>query len=197
MTVISDAQIAGLAKAAGLPNSAIAVAVAVALAETNGDTAAHNYNLATGDDSWGLWQINMLGPLGPTRRAQFNITSNDQLLDPATNAKAMTSISHNGSYWGDWSTYTSGKYLAYLTRGRTAAGSPADTSVTTVSNTSSFAGLGTLFQNLSDVHFWIRVGEFIVGSYLIYIALIRLTGAVDKIAKLSKTAAKIATVIPK
>jgi hypothetical protein len=42
------------------------VAVAIALAESGGNPAAHNP--VPPDDSWGLWQINMRGHLGPVRR---------------------------------------------------------------------------------------------------------------------------------
>jgi hypothetical protein len=42
--------------------------------------------------SYGLWQINMYGPLGAQRLAQFGITDPTQLLDPATNARAAYAL---------------------------------------------------------------------------------------------------------
>src|SRR3954465_3981494 len=62
--------------------------VSIAYAESGGNPAAHNDNPKTGDESYGLWQINMIGKLGPARRKAFGITDNKQLFDPATNAKA-------------------------------------------------------------------------------------------------------------
>lgn len=90
----------------------LAQAVAVALAESGGNERAHN--AVPPDDSYGLWQINMLGSLGPARRTQFGITSNEQLYDIATNAKAMAAISSGGTNWKPWSTFQGARYwLAY------------------------------------------------------------------------------------
>lgn len=102
-----------LATGAGLDPASAAIAAAVALAESSGRPDA--YNGVGGDRSYGLWQINMIGNLGPARRAQLGITSNDQLYDPATNARAMALISGGGSNFGPWTTFTSGAYRQYLT----------------------------------------------------------------------------------
>jgi hypothetical protein len=48
---------------------------------------ANCHGIGPKDDSYGLWQINMLGPLGPANRAQFALARDDQLFDPETNAK--------------------------------------------------------------------------------------------------------------
>ena len=37
---------------------------AIAMAESSGDSAALNNNPNTGDLSYGLWQINMIGDMG-------------------------------------------------------------------------------------------------------------------------------------
>lgn len=92
--------IAGYAYDAGLRNpTKIAMAVAIAEAESGGNPKA--YNGKGRDDSYGLWQINMkahtLGELG--------IASKDALYDPLTNARAMVKISGSGAHWGPWSTY--------------------------------------------------------------------------------------------
>lgn len=99
------------------------IATAIAMAESGGNAKAHNYNPSTGDDSYGLWQINMLGNLGPSRRQQLGISSNDELYDPCKNAKAMSAISSNGSNWSPWTTYTNGKYKSYLDSAAKAANS--------------------------------------------------------------------------
>lgn len=104
-TVYSAAQIASIARQAGFPESAIPTAVAIALAESSGKPLDHNTNALTGDDSYGLWQINMISPYGPSRRKAFGISSNSQLFDPVTNAKAAMVLSNGGKNWKPWSTY--------------------------------------------------------------------------------------------
>lgn len=109
MPKLSPAQIAMYAQSAGMPNPV--VMAAIAMAESSGNTTAHN-PLGL-DDSYGLWQINMRGSMGPSRRAQFGITSNSQLYDPAVNARAAAKILASQGL-GAWSTYTSGAYKKYL-----------------------------------------------------------------------------------
>lgn len=111
MTYLSQSQLEMYAAAAGAANPKLAAAVA--MAESKGNTGAHN--IVPPDDSYGLWQINMLGVLGPDRRAKLGITSNSQLYDPGTNARAMVMVSGGGANFGAWSTYTSGEYAKYYT----------------------------------------------------------------------------------
>jgi len=99
-------------KQAGGSAASAPVAAAIALAESGGRPDAHNPKPP--DDSYGLWQINMLGSLGPARRRQYGLSSNDQLFDPLTNAKAAVAISGGGSSFGAWSTYTNGAYKSHL-----------------------------------------------------------------------------------
>jgi len=124
VTKISDSAIAGLAQGAGLSGDAVAIAVAIALAESGGDPAQVTNTPATGDLSYGLWQINMIGSMGPDRRRAFGLTDNNQLLDPATNAKVMSTLSSGGTYWNPWTTYTRGTYKLFLARGQAAASAP-------------------------------------------------------------------------
>src|SRR5258705_3437861 len=125
MPVISDGAIASAARGPGLNATDTAIAVAVAIAESGGNTTDHN--VVPPDNSYGLWQINMLGGMGPERRKQFGLTNNDELYDPNVNAKAMAAISHGGTNWQAWSTYTRGTYRAYMARGMKAAGSSSGT----------------------------------------------------------------------
>jgi len=71
--------------------------------ESGRDRYAHNGNAGTGDNSYGLWQINMIGALGPARRAQFGLSSNEQLYDARTNARAALAI-YRGQGWNAWAT---------------------------------------------------------------------------------------------
>jgi hypothetical protein len=118
MTYLSYAQLRAYAAAAGAADPDTAAAVALAETDGTGDSKAHNP--IPPDDSYGPWQINMLGPLGPDRRKKLGITSNTQLYDPLVNARAMVMISSGGSNFRPWTTYTSGKYKKYL-KGATAA----------------------------------------------------------------------------
>jgi hypothetical protein len=98
-----------------------AIATAIAWAESKGNAMAHNNNASTGDDSYGLWQINMLGGMGPRRRALFGIKENDDLFDPRTNASAMFKLWLNkGKQFTDWSTYKNGAYKTHLEKARAA-----------------------------------------------------------------------------
>lgn len=100
--------------AAGFQGSSADTAYAIALAESGGNVNAHNTNTNTGDNSYGLFQINMLGPLGPQRRSEFNLQSNVDLYNPLTNAQVAFVLSANGKNFGPWSTYNSGAYRKYL-----------------------------------------------------------------------------------
>jgi hypothetical protein len=111
MPTLSVSEIKDYATKAGFSGADLDIAVAVAFAESGGNPTAHNSKPP--DDSYGLWQINMLGAMGPARRKQFGITSNDQLYDPAINAKAAHSVFQSQG-WNGWSTYKSGKYKNYM-----------------------------------------------------------------------------------
>lgn len=115
MPTYTAATAAALAKSAGLPTDKATIAGAIAIAESSGNSSAHT--LDSDDDSYGLWQINMLGAMGPARRALYGLKSNSDLLDPATNARVMSAISKQGQDFGPWTTYTSGKYKQYLPSG--------------------------------------------------------------------------------
>ncbi|MEU4742578.1 transglycosylase SLT domain-containing protein [Actinosynnema sp. NPDC023658] len=116
MSKLSPEQIARHAHDAGFRGQDLTIAVAVALAESGGDPRAHNSTPP--DDSYGLWQINMLGAMGPARRREFGLDSNRELFDPAENARAANKISGDGHSWTPWSTYTNGAYKHHLDEAR-------------------------------------------------------------------------------
>jgi hypothetical protein len=97
---------------AGFTGDELVAMGALAGRESSWNPAAHNPNRATGDDSYGLWQINMLGSMGPSRMKQFGITSYDQLLEPYTSGKAAFSLSGNGTNFSPWGGYK-GKEMLY------------------------------------------------------------------------------------
>lgn len=111
---MSYADLEGLwVQAGGSPASA-PLAAAIAMAESGGNPSSLNNNASTGDLSYGLWQINMIGSMGPQRERQFGINSYSQLLDPLTNAKAAVAVSNGGTNFAPWSTFKSGAYKKYL-----------------------------------------------------------------------------------
>ena len=103
----------GLAKAAGFSDRDARIMAAIAMAESSRSSRALNNNPRTGDLSYGLWQINMMGRMGPERRRSFGIGSNDALYDPATNANAARQIFQSQGF-NAWSVYRSGAYRQYL-----------------------------------------------------------------------------------
>jgi cell wall-associated NlpC family hydrolase len=104
----------GILAQAGFSGSKERVAWSVMMAESGGHPLDHNTNAHTGDNSYGLFQINMLGSLGPSRLKSLGLNNADQLFDPLTNAKAAYKISGGGDNFSAWTTYTDGAYKKYM-----------------------------------------------------------------------------------
>lgn len=107
------ASLMDILKKAGFRGNALKMAYAIAMAESGGRANAHNGNRGTGDNSYGLFQINMLGAMGPERRRRYGLKSNDDLFDPYTNARVAYLMSNGGKNWTPWSTYKNGAYKSY------------------------------------------------------------------------------------
>jgi len=86
---------------AGFKGPGLASAWAIAMRESGGNPQAFNGNTSTGDRSWGLFQINTLGPL-QARVRQLGLKSEHDLLDPLTNARAAFVMSKGGTDFGAW-----------------------------------------------------------------------------------------------
>lgn len=99
---LTDTQLAELLSAIGFKGKALAQAWAISKKESHGSPLNHNGNLSTGDNSYGLFQINMLGSLGDSRRAKFGLASNAELLNPVVNAKIAYHMSNEGKDWSAW-----------------------------------------------------------------------------------------------
>lgn len=181
MMALSQKEIIKLAEDAGFNQHDALTASAIATAESGGDPNAHNSKPP--DDSYGLWQINMIGTLGASRRQQFGISTNDQLFDPKTNAHAAWIIYKNAGYkFNPWTTFTSGAYKKKIDTGNVgkAAAAVGDqfTGITSAIN-----NVGqNLFKGLADV----------VG---IIIAVVLLIGAIVLIAMQSKSGKKAVSAI--
>ena len=90
----------------GFRGDGLKQAWAVAMKESTGRPRSHNDNPATGDNSYGLFQINMIDSLGPARREQFNLKSNRDLFDPVRNAEITLFMSNKGKNWSSWNGIT-------------------------------------------------------------------------------------------
>lgn len=99
-----------------------AIMVAIAMAESGGNRMAHNQKPP--DNSYGLWQINMIGQLGPRRRAKYGLKSNDDLFAGSTNARVAYGIYTTEGGLQAWSTYKTGAYKQYLSAARAAVKAP-------------------------------------------------------------------------
>lgn len=118
------ARIDDILRQAGFTGPQLQMARAIMLAESGGRPTAHNPNAGTGDNSYGLFQINMLGDMGPARRRQFGLSSNEALFDPLTNARVAYQMSQGGTNWSPWSTYKTGAYRKYMGNTPAAVASP-------------------------------------------------------------------------
>ncbi len=90
---------------------------AIALAESGGNTDAHN---PSGEDSWGLWQINVDPAVRPNHWGD--------LTDPVNNARAALEVSGGGTNLRPWTVThasnqgTSHDYREFMEEARAAAG---------------------------------------------------------------------------
>jgi hypothetical protein len=106
---LSGPQLMGVLQQAGFRGQGLITAFAVAMAESGGNAGAHNPNSKTGDNSYGLFQINMLGKMGPARLKEHGLKSNSDLWDPLRNAQIAFKMSQGGTKWGHWSVHPESK----------------------------------------------------------------------------------------
>lgn len=91
-----------LLSAVGFKGHDLREAWAVVMKESRGNPLSHNGNRQTGDNSYGLFQVNMIGAMGQERRDKFNLDYNAELLDPVVNAKVAYHMSNGGQNWSAW-----------------------------------------------------------------------------------------------
>lgn len=111
MQAMGDVDILKIALNQGLNEAQAVTMLAIALAESSGIPG--NKNLKAPDKSYGLWQINMIGDLGPERRKALGLKQDEQLLDPNINGKAMRYVLGRQGF-GAWTVYKTGAYKQYL-----------------------------------------------------------------------------------
>jgi hypothetical protein len=101
-TPFTDEELAKMLSTVGFEGRALKVAWAVVKKESNGRPLAFNGNVKTGDNSYGIFQINMIGGLGVARRDKYELNSNKDLFDPVVNAQIAYLMSNEGSNWTSW-----------------------------------------------------------------------------------------------
>jgi len=108
---LSVNEMSKIAKEAGFSDEQARIMGAIAAAESSGNPIAHNDKGR--DNSYGLWQINMLGEMGQERRQKNNLNSNEELFDPKVNAAAAKKVFDEQGF-DAWSVYKNGMYQQFL-----------------------------------------------------------------------------------
>jgi hypothetical protein len=99
---LTGKELAELLTLVGFEGKAHKTAWALVMRESNARPKAHNDNTGTGDNSYGIFQINMLGDLGVDRREKFELSSNTELFNPLRNAEIAYFMTGQGSDFGSW-----------------------------------------------------------------------------------------------
>lgn len=105
-TSLSDKDLKNLLSLVGFKGQNLKEAWAIAKRESNGRPFAFNGNTKTGDSSYGIFQINMLGMLGPDRRNKYDLDHNADLFNPVVNAQIAFKMSEGGKDWSSWNGLT-------------------------------------------------------------------------------------------
>jgi len=103
---LTDKELVELLKAVGFEGQGLVIAFGVAKKESNGRPFAFNGNKRTGDSSFGVFQINMIGNLGPDRRDRYDLTYNSELFSPVKNAQIVYKMTKGGKDWSSWNGLT-------------------------------------------------------------------------------------------
>jgi len=99
---------------AGFEGQSLKKAWAVSKTESNGRPLAHNGNRKTGDNSYGIFQVNMIDNLGDVRRDKYGLTSNSNLYNPILNAEVVYRMSNSGKDWSSWPSYGTVRYKEFV-----------------------------------------------------------------------------------
>lgn len=114
---LSPLELKELLSLVGFEGKALKEAWAIVMKESTGRPKSHNGNANTGDNSYGLFQINMIGGLGEDRREKFDLKQNSDLWNPVLNAQIAYHMSQGGADWGSWgigpNAYNGGKAGSY------------------------------------------------------------------------------------
>lgn len=164
---LTDQQILNIAITVGWKGDDQRIAVAVALAESGGNSLAVHRN-ANGSTDYGLWQVNSVHGF-----------DTDQLLEAVGNGFAAHHV-WEAQGWNAWTTYKTGAYLLYMPRARTVKPSINDDgTVSGKSDTKTvniLSGFLDFFisgaQWLSKAHNWLRIAYALVGGGMVLAGLV-------------------------
>lgn len=98
-------------RSVGFEGYSLRMAQAIVFLESTRMPYAHNDNLRTGDNSYGLFQINMIHGLEAERQEAYGLPSNEALFNPLVNARVAWEISNGGKDWSAWTTYPEAKKI--------------------------------------------------------------------------------------
>jgi hypothetical protein len=104
---LTDIELKTLLSACGFEDRRLVEAWAIVKKESMGNALAFNGNKSTGDKSYGLFQINMIGDLNADRKEKYNLDYTSQLLNPSINCQVAYIMSDGGKNWGPWKGITS------------------------------------------------------------------------------------------
>lgn len=153
-SALSAADIRKYAAGAGFTGTVLDNMVGIAFAESGGVPTSHNGKPP--DDSYGLWQINMIGKLGPDRRLKFGISNNEELYNPVINAGAAYII-YKSQGLNAWTTYKNGAYLKFTGGKGGTGGAPSPSAADQATNSLSgvYAALnnvgGDIFKGVANL----------------------------------------------
>lgn len=178
--------------------------VAIALAESGGDTNAIGGPNTNGTKDYGLWQIN------DVHKQEFAAYWS-RWQDPTSNlAMAAALYQNRGGKFTDWSSYNYGRYAPFLPAAQRAWNGEEDTSAAdptaAAQNESSgnpldpINAVGDFLTLLTKSTTWVRVGMGAAGLVLVLIVVAGVmktrlpgpVGAIARAAKASKATAPVA-----
>ena len=116
MAKYTEAEIIQILRDADIPEKDIPLMIAIAMAESKGDSDAVG-DVKLANDKWdasiGLFQVRSLrNPEKYSKADKLRIK--DKLFDPVYNAKVAYEISKKGKDWSPWSTYNDDSYKEFL-----------------------------------------------------------------------------------
>lgn len=114
-TSLSDRELKKLLSLVGFEGAALKTAWAVAKTESNGRPLAHNGDASTGDNSYGIFQINMIGNLGEARVEKFDLNYKTDLFNPVINAQIAYHMTRGGEDWSSWANSATNSNPRYIT----------------------------------------------------------------------------------
>lgn len=105
--MFSDKELSNILVKAGFSGNELKMAMAVAYLESTNRPYAFNKS----SNCYGLFQINMSGSLGNSRREKYSLAKNEDLFNPLINAKVAFQMSSGGTNWSAWTTAKSAKKI--------------------------------------------------------------------------------------